>query len=117
MAFRIFPEDERVTDLLVQMSRCVVTAVEQLSEHVGQVDKVWEQPLTDLLETEDRCTNLYFSLMTTTRSSYVVPIPARTSTSWATGCCAPCSASWRAPSCTASTRWSAPAPRPPSSWP
>ena len=63
MAFRIFPEDERVTDLLVQMSRCVVTAVEQLSEHVGQVDKVWEQPLTDLLETEDRCTNLYLSLI------------------------------------------------------
>ena len=53
MAFRIFPEDERVTDLLVQMSRCVVTAVEQLSEHVGQVDKVWEQPLTDLLETAE----------------------------------------------------------------
>ncbi|RKQ33649.1 hypothetical protein [Kocuria tytonis] len=75
MAFRIFPEDERITDLLVQMSQCVSTVVEQLSEHIGQADNVWEQPLGDLLETEDRCTNLYFSLMTTTRSSYVVPIP------------------------------------------
>lgn len=75
MAFRIFPEDERVTDLLVQMAQCVLTAVEQLSEHLGQIDKVWELPITDLLDTEDRCTNLYFSLMTTTRSSYVVPIP------------------------------------------
>ena len=75
MAFRIFPADERVTDLLVQMSQCVITAVEQLSEHIGSVEKVWEQPITELLDTEDRCTNLYFSLMTTTRSSYVVPIP------------------------------------------
>ena len=75
MAFRIFPADERVTDLLVQMSQCVITAVEQLSEHIGQADKVWERPITGLLDTEDRCTNLYFSLMTTTRSSYVVPIP------------------------------------------
>ncbi|MDO4919229.1 hypothetical protein [Kocuria sp.] len=75
MAFRIFPEDERVTELLVDMSRCVITAVEQLSEHIGTVEKVWERPFTELLDTEDRCTNLYFSLMTTTRSSYVVPIP------------------------------------------
>ncbi|CAL8896613.1 hypothetical protein KVA01_09840 [Kocuria varians] len=75
MAFRIFPADERVTDLLVQMSQCALTAVEQLAEHLGQIDKVWELPLTDLLDTEDRCTNLYFSLMTTTRSSYVVPVP------------------------------------------
>lgn len=75
MAFRIFPEDERVTELLVQMSQCVGTAVDQLAEHIGQIDKTWQRPITDLLDTEDRCTNLYFSLMTTTRSSYVVPIP------------------------------------------
>ena len=75
MAFRIFPEDERVTDLLVQMSQCVISAVEQLSEHIGSVEKVWERPITQLLDTEDQCTTLYFSLMTTTRSSYVVPIP------------------------------------------
>ena len=75
MALRIFPEDERVTELLVQMSECVGTAVDQLAEHIGQIDKTWQHPITALLETEDRCTNLYFSLMTTTRSSYVVPIP------------------------------------------
>ena len=75
MAFRIFPKDERVTELLVQMSQCVGTAVDQLAEHIGQIDKTWQRPITDLLDTEDRCTNLYFSLMTTTRSSYVVPIP------------------------------------------
>ena len=41
MAFRIFPEDERVTDLLVQMSRCVVTAVEQYPKDAFPTEEVY----------------------------------------------------------------------------
>ncbi len=75
MAFRIFPEDERVIELLVQMSQCVTTSVDLLAEHLSATDERIEETLQSLLDTEDECSNLYFSLMTTTRSSYVVPIP------------------------------------------
>lgn len=75
MAFRIFPEDERVIELLVQMSQCVTTSVDLLAEHLSATDERVEETLQSLLDTEDECSNLYFSLMTTTRSSYVVPIP------------------------------------------
>ena len=75
MAFRIFPEDERVIELLVQMSQCVTTSVDLLAEHLSATDERVAETLQSLLDTEDECSNLYFSLMTTTRSSYVVPIP------------------------------------------
>ena len=35
MAFRIFPEDEQVIELLVHMSRCVTTSVDLLAEHLS----------------------------------------------------------------------------------
>lgn len=75
MAFRIFPEDERVIELLVQMSQCVTTSVDLLAEHLSATDERVAETMQSLLDTEDECSNLYFSLMTTTRSSYVVPIP------------------------------------------
>lgn len=75
MAFRIFPEDERVIELLVQMSQCVTTSVDLLAEHLSATDERGAETMQSLLDTEDECSSLYFSLMTTTRSSYVVPIP------------------------------------------
>ena len=75
MAFRIFPEDERVIELLVQMSQCVTVSVDLLAEHISATDGRSDETMRSLLDTEDECSNLYFSLMTTTRSSYVVPIP------------------------------------------
>ena len=75
MAFRIFPEDEQVIELLVHMSQCVTTSVDLLAEHLSAADDRTGETLQALLDTEDECSNLYFSLMTTTRSSYVVPIP------------------------------------------
>ncbi|MDN5700099.1 MAG: hypothetical protein L0G85_07240 [Kocuria sp.] len=75
MAFRIFPEDERVIELLVQMSQCVTTSVDLLAEHLSATDERVAETMQSLLDTEDECSSLYFSLMTTTRSSYVVPIP------------------------------------------
>lgn len=75
MAFRIFPEDERVIELLVHMSQCVTTCVDLLAEHISATDERRQETLQALLDAEDECSNLYFSLMTTTRSSYVVPIP------------------------------------------
>lgn len=75
MAFRIFPEDERVIELLVQMSQCVTTSVDLLAEHLSATDERVAETMQSLLDTEDECSSSYFSLMTTTRSSYVVPIP------------------------------------------
>ena len=75
MAFRIFPEDERVIELLVQMSQCVTTSVDLLAEHLSATDERVAETMQSLLDTEDECSSMYFSLMTTTRSSYVVPIP------------------------------------------
>lgn len=75
MAFRIFPADERVIELLVQMSQCAAVSVDLLAEHIGSTGDRVQETMQALLETEDECNNLYFSVMTTTRSSYVVPIP------------------------------------------
>lgn len=75
MAFRIFPEDERVVELLVKMSGCVTASVDLLAEHIAAADERAEETMRGLLDSEDECSSLYFSLMTTARSSYVVPIP------------------------------------------
>lgn len=75
MVFRIFPEDEQVVEQLVHMARCVTAGVDLLAEHSSASEDRREETMQALLDTEDECNNLYFSLMTTTRSSYVVPIP------------------------------------------
>ena len=75
MAFRIFPEDERVVGLLVRMSGRVTASVDLLAEHIAAEDERADETMRALLDSEDECSTLFFSLMTTTRSSYVVPIP------------------------------------------
>ena len=50
-------------------------AAAYLTEHLSATDERVAETMQSLLDTEDECSSLYFSLMTTTRSSYVVPIP------------------------------------------
>ncbi|GGG60998.1 hypothetical protein GCM10011374_24920 [Kocuria dechangensis] len=74
MALRIFPEDDKVLDLLADMSGQITEAVRLLSELLGTPG-----PSTDTLEAirecEARTSDLYFSVMTTARSTFVLPVP------------------------------------------
>jgi hypothetical protein len=74
MALRIFPEDDKVLDLLADMSGQITEAVRLLSELLGTPG-----PSTDVLEAirecEARTSDLYFSVMTTARSTFVLPVP------------------------------------------
>ena len=74
MALRIFPEDELVLDLLADMSGQVTEAVRLLSELIGAPDTA-VATLEAIRECEARSTDLYFSVMTTVRSTFVIPIP------------------------------------------
>jgi len=74
MALRIFPEDDKVLDLLADMSGQITEAVRLLSELLGTPG-----PSRDILEAirecEARTSDLYFSVMTTARSTFVLPVP------------------------------------------
>lgn len=74
MALRIFPEDELVLDLLAEMSGQVTEAVRLLSELIGS-PAVDTATLDAIRECEARSTDLYFSVMTTVRSTFVIPVP------------------------------------------
>lgn len=74
MALRIFPEDERVLDLLAEMSGQVTEAVRHLSELLGSPESTGAA-LEAIRECEARSTDLYFSVMTTVRSTFVIPLP------------------------------------------
>ncbi|MFI7494022.1 DUF47 domain-containing protein [Kocuria sp. M4R2S49] len=74
MALRIFPEDELVLDLLADMSGQVTESVRLLSELLGSPE--FDAATLDAIrECEARSTDLYFSVMTTVRSTFVIPIP------------------------------------------
>lgn len=74
MALRIFPQDERVLDLLAEMSEQVTEAVRLLSELLGSPGSA-AATLDAVRECEARSTDLYFSVMTTARSTFVLPLP------------------------------------------
>lgn len=74
MALRIFPEDELVLDLLADMSGQVTESVRLLSELIGS-PRTDTATLDAIRECEARSTDLYFSVMTTVRSTFVIPIP------------------------------------------
>ena len=74
MALRIFPEDEQVLDLLADMSGQVTEAVRFLSELLGSPDTA-PSALEGLRACETRSTDLYFAVMTTVRSTFVIPVP------------------------------------------
>lgn len=74
MALRIFPEDELVLDLLADMSGQVTEIVRLLSELLGSPETD-VATLEAIRECEARSTDLYFSVMTTVRSTFVIPIP------------------------------------------
>lgn len=74
MALRIFPEDELVLDLLADMSGQVTEIVRLLSELLGSPE-LDAAALDAIREREARSTDLYFSVMTTVRSTFVIPIP------------------------------------------
>lgn len=74
MALRIFPADGRVLDLLADMSAQVTKAVRLLSELMGSPEPD-VATLEAIRDCEARSTDLYFSVMTTVRSTFVIPIP------------------------------------------
>jgi uncharacterized protein Yka (UPF0111/DUF47 family) len=74
MALRIFPEDGLVLDLLADMSAQVTESVRLLAEMLG-APEADGATLDAVRECEARSTDLYFSVMTTVRSTFVIPIP------------------------------------------
>ncbi|MDO4255236.1 MAG: hypothetical protein Q4C81_08875 [Kocuria sp.] len=75
MALRIFPEDDRILDLLANMAGQVNEAARCCSELLGAADDHVEKSLEEARRVDARAADLYFSAMTTSRSSYVLPIP------------------------------------------
>ncbi|KAA9394147.1 hypothetical protein FCK90_08490 [Kocuria coralli] len=75
MPFRIFPEDDRVLDLLAEMAGQVNESARCCSELLGAEDGHIEEVLAEARSIDSRSADLYFSAMTTSRSSYVLPIP------------------------------------------
>ncbi|ALU39404.1 hypothetical protein AS188_06155 [Kocuria flava] len=74
MALRIFPEDEQVLDLLAEMSEQVTEAVRLLSELLGSPEHA-VGVLDGIRACETRSTDLFFSVMTTVRSTFAIPLP------------------------------------------
>lgn len=74
MALRIFPEDDRILDLLAEMSGQVTEAVRHLAELLGSPETA-AAALDAIRACETRSTDLYFSVMTTLRSTFVLPLP------------------------------------------
>ena len=74
MALRIFPEDELVLDLLADMSGQVTESARLLSELLGS-PSADTATLDAVRACEARSTDLYFSVMTTVRSTFVIPLP------------------------------------------
>ncbi|NHU85605.1 hypothetical protein GWK18_08390 [Kocuria sp. JC486] len=75
MPLRIFPEDDRVLDLLADMAGQVSESTRCCSELLGCEEDRVEEILTEARGLDARTADLYFSAMTTSRSSYVLPIP------------------------------------------
>lgn len=75
MPFRIFPEDDRVLDLLAEMAGQVNETARCCSELMGAEDDRVDEILVEARELDSRTADLYFTAMTTARSSYVLPIP------------------------------------------
>lgn len=75
MALRIFPEDDRILNLLAHMAAQVNESARCCSELLNADDHHVEHCLAEARDVDSRATDLYFSIMTTSRSSYVLPIP------------------------------------------
>ena len=75
MAWRLFPEENRSLELLSAMARMAVEATSCVAQIVGSPQEDHESVLEEALEIERRCTDQFFALMTTVRSSFVTPLP------------------------------------------
>lgn len=75
MPLRIFPEDDRVLDLLAEIAGQVNESARCCSELLGSHDSEVEEVLTEARALDTHTADLYFAAMTTSRSSYVLPIP------------------------------------------
>lgn len=75
MPLRIFPEDDRILDLLADMAGQVNESARCCSELLGADEDRVAEALEEARGVDTRTADLYFSAMTTSRSSYVLPIP------------------------------------------